>query len=237
MPEGLVPMHLVLVPTTATQAREVAALFEVRDDALNRSLRDPDLFCHVAEPHLRIGGQAKQNMGVVREKRPSALGGFGMASRRCRHETRGALYTKSFSRQGWHKTTPGHVAALPHVHHVSREPGHVDAAEPLRLSLPVVPHRRPELDLHFHVPRGRATDDVVTVVMPVVDPSGMGTESSQRLSTRSVLRATHEARTRLSRGTRYGVADAEHAVRERALVVCLGADLGCATPDIRATEQ
>lgn len=64
---------------------DVTVLLEVRDDALYRALGDPYAICEVADPSQRIGGDAQEHVGVVRQERPPRLrGGLGRAGRAAR---------------------------------------------------------------------------------------------------------------------------------------------------------
>ena len=73
---GDVRVHRIAVPTPHASTRDVAGLYQVSDDSLCRTLRDPGDRRDVAEPYLGIRVQAEEDLGVAREEVPCAFG-FG----------------------------------------------------------------------------------------------------------------------------------------------------------------
>lgn len=67
----LVVNHMVPIAATDAFALDVASLFQVLNDGLHGSFRDPHPLGEFAKNHLRILIQANQNMGVVRKKSPA----------------------------------------------------------------------------------------------------------------------------------------------------------------------
>jgi len=51
-------------------AVDVAGLDEVGKDPLRRTLRDPDPFGDVTQPHVRVLGEAEQHLGVIGHEGP-----------------------------------------------------------------------------------------------------------------------------------------------------------------------
>ena len=70
VPEGEIRANLVAVAAPIALVREVARLLELRDDALNRALRDAHLLREIADPALGIPGDAEQHVAVVGEEGP-----------------------------------------------------------------------------------------------------------------------------------------------------------------------
>lgn len=65
-----------------TLAREVAAGFEVAHDSQRRALGDADAGGDVPDPCVGLGGEAQQDMGVVREEGPAPRPVVGRACTR-----------------------------------------------------------------------------------------------------------------------------------------------------------
>jgi len=71
VPHRVLTVDLVPISTPHTLARDETRLDEVGDDPLHRSLSDPDVLGDVAQAHVRILGDAEQDLGVVRDERPA----------------------------------------------------------------------------------------------------------------------------------------------------------------------
>jgi hypothetical protein len=70
MPQRLLQHEPVFIPTPVTLALQVTGVFELSDDALDRSFRDADKNSNVAKDDVRVASQANQNVRMVGEKCP-----------------------------------------------------------------------------------------------------------------------------------------------------------------------
>jgi hypothetical protein len=76
MAKGSLGVHAVMVPTADPLALQEPFLLELHHDALRGPLGDPDPFGDVAEPHIGLGGDAQEHVGMVGEKGPIGCGAF-----------------------------------------------------------------------------------------------------------------------------------------------------------------
>lgn len=80
VPQWHLAAHLVTVSPPIADLVQVPALIELCHDALNRTLRDPNLARHVPKPHTRCLGNAQEHVGVVRQERPAGVNSRACAS-------------------------------------------------------------------------------------------------------------------------------------------------------------
>lgn len=88
MPKWKLGPHLVAIPTTVANSLKVPRLFQIGDDALDGSLRDPYEDGDVSHPRIRLPGNAKKDVRVVGEKCPGSARLYPPPSHRllhCRH--------------------------------------------------------------------------------------------------------------------------------------------------------
>lgn len=81
-------MDLVAIPPADSFMRKVAGLLELGDNPLCCALGDRNLFCHITQAHIRVLGDAKQHMGVVREEGPAVRSSHGDIIRYQKRESR-----------------------------------------------------------------------------------------------------------------------------------------------------
>lgn len=95
--EWKIPVHLVAVPAALSNPIDVSRRLELRNDALDGPLGDPYPLGNVTHPSLRILNQAKQDMGMVGEKRPRGLLLGGLAA--CVRHSRPKIHDTNFASQ------------------------------------------------------------------------------------------------------------------------------------------
>ena len=66
MAEGQLAVDLVVVTTAGSGLGQVTGLLELADDVGCRPLGDPDLDRDVPEPERRVGGDALEDVRVIR---------------------------------------------------------------------------------------------------------------------------------------------------------------------------
>lgn len=74
VPQRLGGVDLVPVAATDALTRQVARAHEVMDDPLRGALGDPDAGGDVAQTRVGVPGDRHEDVGVVREEGPVALG-------------------------------------------------------------------------------------------------------------------------------------------------------------------
>ena len=70
--EREVAVHLVPITPALAHAGEITSLVQVGDDALHRTLGDPDSLRHLAQADLRVARDAEQHVGVIAQECPVA---------------------------------------------------------------------------------------------------------------------------------------------------------------------
>ena len=76
-------VELVPVAASVPRLREVAGFLEVGDDVRRASLGDSDRGSDVSESRIRVVGDARKHVGVVRDKAPQMI----LFTRNCIHES------------------------------------------------------------------------------------------------------------------------------------------------------
>ena len=71
MPKWKLGPDLVAIPTTVANSLKVPRLFQIGDDALDGSLRNPNEVGDVSHPHVGFPGKAEKDVRMVGEKCPS----------------------------------------------------------------------------------------------------------------------------------------------------------------------
>ena len=71
MPKREVRVDLVAVPSADLLVREVPGVLELGHDPLSSALGDADLRCYLSHENVRILLDAEQDVGVIREERPT----------------------------------------------------------------------------------------------------------------------------------------------------------------------
>ena len=64
-------VQFITIATPFSLAFQILSIFQFGDDSLHGALRNADMSGHIAQPLLRLRGQAEQNMSVVSEEGPS----------------------------------------------------------------------------------------------------------------------------------------------------------------------
>jgi hypothetical protein len=72
--QRLAGVDQVVVAPTLSSPFDVPGLFEIPDDPENRAFGDPHRFGDVPEPGIRVGGDAHQDVAVVRQEGPARDG-------------------------------------------------------------------------------------------------------------------------------------------------------------------
>jgi hypothetical protein len=67
-----VPVDPVAVSPAYPLTLDEAAVDQVGEDPLGRTLRDADVFGNVTKPDLGVAGDAEENLGVVGDESPAA---------------------------------------------------------------------------------------------------------------------------------------------------------------------
>jgi hypothetical protein len=83
MPKRELTVELVFVAASVTRFREVAGLLEVSDDLRCAALGDSDRGGYVFESHRWVLCDAREHVGVVRDKAPYMV----WITRNCIHES------------------------------------------------------------------------------------------------------------------------------------------------------
>lgn len=81
MTESKMDADFISIPTSVARPLDVSRVLQVGDDPLDSTLGDAYQVGNVPHSCLRLPGDAKENMGVVGEKRPSELRFLGSLRR------------------------------------------------------------------------------------------------------------------------------------------------------------
>lgn len=74
MAEGNRQVDVIAIPTSVFFSAQNSPFLELGNDPLDGALRDSHLAGDVAKTHLGVPQQADQDMGVIREERPTNVG-------------------------------------------------------------------------------------------------------------------------------------------------------------------
>lgn len=73
VPQRHPPVDFVVVPTPDSLPIKSTFRYQIGDDAMRRTFRDPDAFGDLPQGEVRIARQTHEYMGMVGEEGPSAL--------------------------------------------------------------------------------------------------------------------------------------------------------------------